>query len=51
VLPQTGRDALPDVELHLVMDSYAAHNRVEVRRWLAANRRVHVHFTPPQRPG
>ena len=36
----------PDVELHLVMDNYAAHKRVEVRDWLAANPRIHVHFTP-----
>jgi len=28
------------------MDSYAAHKTAEVRRWLAANPRVHVHFTP-----
>ena len=28
------------------MDSYAAHKRVEVRDWLAANPRVQVHFTP-----
>ncbi len=33
-------------ELHLVMDNYAAHKRVEVRDWLAANPRVHGHFTP-----
>ncbi len=32
--------------LHLVMDNYAAHKRVEIRDWLAANPRVHVHFTP-----
>jgi transposase len=41
--------AYPDrgdgVELHLVMDNYATHKRVEVRDWLAANPRVHVHFT------
>ena len=36
----------PDQDLHLVMDNYAAHKRIEVRRWLAANPRVHVHFTP-----
>jgi transposase len=36
----------PDTELHLVMDNYAAHKRVEVRDWLAANPRVVVHFTP-----
>jgi transposase len=33
-------------QLHLVMDNYAAHKRVEIRDWLAANPRVHVHFTP-----
>ena len=28
------------------MDNYATHKRVEVRDWLAANPRIHVHFTP-----
>ena len=44
-LKQVAR-AYPDVDLHLVMDNYAAHKRVEVRDWLAANPRVHVHFIP-----
>ena len=38
--------AYPDQELHLVMDNYATHERVEVRDWLAAHPRIHVHFTP-----
>jgi transposase len=38
--------AYPDRQLHLVMDNYATHKRVEVRDWLAANPRIHVHFTP-----
>jgi transposase len=38
--------AYPDRELHLVMDNYATHKRVEVRDWLTANPRIHVHFTP-----
>jgi transposase len=38
--------AYPDVELHLVMDNYAAHKHPAVRAWLAANPRVQVHFTP-----
>ena len=38
--------AYPDQELHLVMDNYATHKRIEVRDWLAANPRIHVHFTP-----
>ena len=44
-LKQVAR-AYPDRELHLVMDNYATHKRVEVRDWLAANPRIHVHFTP-----
>ena len=28
------------------MDNYATHKRVEVRDWLAANPRIHIHFTP-----
>jgi transposase len=34
------------IELHLIMDNYATHKRIEVRDWLAANPRIHVHFTP-----
>jgi transposase len=44
-LKQVAR-AYPAQELHLVMDNYATHKRVEVRDWLAANPRIHVHFTP-----
>src|ERR671921_137502 len=44
-LKQVAR-AYPDRELHLVMDNYAAHKRVEIRDWLAANPRIQVHFTP-----
>ena len=28
------------------MDNYATHKRIEVVEWLAANPRIHVHFTP-----
>jgi hypothetical protein len=28
------------------MDNYAAHKRPEVKAWLKANPRIHVHFTP-----
>ena len=44
-LKQVAR-AYPQDELHLVMDNYAAHKRIEIRDWLAANPRVHTHFTP-----
>ena len=38
--------AYPDRELHLVMDNYATHKHADVRAWLDANPRMHVHFTP-----
>jgi transposase len=48
-LKQVAR-AYPDTgdgtELHLVMDNYAAHKKAEVRDWLEANPRIHVHYTP-----
>lgn len=36
----------PDQELHLIMDNYATHKKEPVRKWLAQNPRIHVHFTP-----
>ncbi len=39
------------VELHLIMDGYATHKHKDVRAWLEANPRFHVHFTPPTPPG
>jgi transposase len=38
--------AYPGQELHLVMDNYSAHKHDKIRKWLAANPRVIVHFTP-----
>ena len=34
------------VELHLVMDNYAAHKHKNVKAWLADHPRFRVHFTP-----
>jgi transposase len=39
--------AYPGVDLHLVMDNYAAHKHPTVKAWLAANPRIHV--TSPRR--
>ena len=39
-------DPRAPVELHLVMDNYAAHKHPAVKAWLAANPRVICHFTP-----
>jgi hypothetical protein len=44
------RDVVDDdgdpVELHLVMDNYAAHKHADVKAWLAKHPRIIVHFTP-----
>jgi hypothetical protein len=37
----------PGVELHLVMDNYAAHKHAPVQQWLTANPRVCVHASWP----
>jgi len=34
------------LDVHLVVDNYAAHKHPKVRAWLAAPRRFHLHFTP-----
>ncbi len=49
-IERTYRDVLDEagqpVQLHLVMDNYAAHKHKNVRAWLAEHPRFVVHFTP-----
>jgi transposase len=49
-IERTYRDVVDEsgepVELHLVMDNYAAHKHANVRAWLAQHPRFVVHFTP-----
>ena len=45
-LPAPPRPRLPRPQLHLIMDNYAAHKHPKVKAWLAANPRIHIHFTP-----
>lgn len=35
-----------DLDIHLVVDNYATHKHARVKRWLAARRRYHLHYTP-----
>jgi transposase len=34
------------LDLHLIVDNYAAHKTAAVRRWLERHPRFHLHFTP-----
>lgn len=49
-IERTYRDAVDEngepVELHLVMDNYAAHKHKNVKEWLVQHPRFKVHFTP-----
>jgi transposase len=38
--------AYPRRKLHIVVDNYAAHKHPNVTKWLKANPRVRLHFTP-----
>ena len=35
-----------DLEIHLILDNYGTHKHPEVKQWLTARPRYHVHFTP-----
>lgn len=49
-LKQVAR-AYPRLELHVVCDNYATHKHEAVRKWLARNKRMTLHFTPPRAAG
>ena len=34
------------LDVHLVVDNYATHKHANLRRWLAARPRFHIHYTP-----
>jgi transposase len=36
----------PGQQLHIVVDNYATHKHADVKKWLARNPRVQLHFTP-----
>ncbi len=36
----------PDLEVHLIADTYATHKHPKVKAWLARHRRFQMHFTP-----
>jgi len=45
-LERIDRSIEPDLDVHLVMDNYGTHKHPEVKQWLTAKPRYHVHFTP-----
>jgi transposase len=45
-LREIERNVPADLDVHLVMDNYATHKTLAIRKWLAGRPRWHVHFTP-----
>ncbi len=45
-LGQVERKSPKDVEIHVVLDNYAAHKHANVKKWLAEHPRFHFHFVP-----
>ncbi len=45
-LKRLDRETPTGVDLHLIVDNSSTHKSPSVRRWLARNPRVHLHFTP-----
>jgi transposase len=35
-----------ELGVHIIMDNYATHKHLRVRRWFAARPRFDIHFTP-----
>jgi transposase len=45
-LKRIDTDAASGLDIHLILDNYGTHKTPQVRRWLAAHPRFHLHFTP-----
>ena len=45
-LRKIDRETPLPLDLHLIVDNYAAHKTPAVKRWLARHPRFHLHFTP-----
>jgi len=45
-LGKIDRATAKHLDLHIVLDNYAAHKTAEVKAWLAKHPRFHLHFTP-----
>jgi len=40
------RNVPTDLDLHVIVDNYATHKHLKVKRWLSIRPRYHIHYTP-----
>ncbi len=45
-LKEVNANVPSELEIHLVVDNYATHKHLKIKRWLAAHPRYQVHYTP-----
>ncbi|HVH87977.1 MAG TPA: IS630 family transposase [Terriglobales bacterium] len=45
-LRETEKNVPKNLEVHVIVDNYATHKHLRVRRWFATRPRFHAHFTP-----
>jgi len=45
-LRQIDANVPPDLDIHVVLDNYAAHKHQKVKGWIARHPRYHLHFVP-----
>lgn len=45
-LKRIDQNVPPTLDIHMVVDNYATHKHLAVKRWLASHARWHVHYTP-----
>ncbi|MFH9466416.1 IS630 family transposase [Streptomyces clavifer] len=45
-LTKLDKEIPDDLEVHLVCDNYATHQTADIKKWLLAHPRFHMHFTP-----
>ncbi|MFI1249530.1 transposase [Streptomyces anulatus] len=46
VLAKLDREVPDGLQVHLILDNYATHKTPEIKKWLLAHPRFHLHFTP-----
>jgi transposase len=45
-LDRIDHSVAPALDIHMVLDNYGTHKHPQVKKWLAARPRYHLHFTP-----
>ncbi|WP_190226807.1 IS630 family transposase, partial [Streptomyces hydrogenans] len=45
-LTKLDKEVPADLQVHLILDNYATHKTPDIKKWLLAHPRFHLHFTP-----